>query len=117
MVIIAGYIFSGLIATVAIASALADFTHHPRIVESLQRLGFKPGFEHVLGVIKMVGAFGIISGIWFRSLGILATECVALYFLCATLAHLRVKDPVRDVAPAAALMGVAVAAALTHIAA
>ena len=115
--IIAGYILSGLIAAVAIASALADFTHHPRVIESLQRLGFKPGFEQVLGAIKMVGAFGIIAGIRFRPLGIVATECVALYFLCATLAHLRVKDPVRDIAPAALLMSVAVAAALTHIAA
>lgn len=114
--ILTSYILGGLLAVVCIGSAGADFTRHPTVMQSLNRLGFKPGFERVCGAFKLAGGVGIVAGIWARTFGIFATECVAVYFLCAALAHLRVRDSAKDTAPAAVLLVLAIAATITHMA-
>jgi hypothetical protein len=112
----AAYVLSALLIIAAIGSAIADLTHQPKVMESLVRIGCKPGFERVLAGLKIAGALGVTAGIWLRPLGILATECLAVYFLCAVLAHVRVKDPLSESIPAAVLLAVSIGAAMTHLA-
>ena len=84
---------------------------------ALDRLGFRPGFTKVLATLKILGGTGVVLGILIRPLGILASECLTAYFLCAILAHVRVKDPTAEMVPSVGFFAIALAATLTHMAA
>ncbi|MFI8794171.1 DoxX family protein [Streptomyces sp. NPDC055105] len=45
-----------------------------------------------LALLKFAGALGLLAGIFYRPLGIAAGVGLALYFVGAVIAHLRVKD-------------------------
>ncbi|MFI6366189.1 DoxX family protein [Nocardia sp. NPDC050630] len=61
------------------------------------------GILPFLGAAQIAGALGLIIGIWFAPLAIAATIGVALYFVGAVGAHLRVGDNVGTL-PAAVLV-------------
>ena len=49
----------------------------------------------------------MIIGIWVPVLGVVSALCLTLYYLGAIFAHLRIKDPLKEVAPAIVLFLVA----------
>ena len=51
-------------------------------------------------------------GIWFAPIGLAAAVGLALYFLGAVVAHVRVKAPAKESAPAILLMLIAIATAV-----
>ncbi len=110
------YLVSGALCLILVLSATLDFTRHPRVIATIVRLGYKPTFAKVLGSIKAAGALGIATGPLIRPLGLLATELVAVYFLCATLAHFKVRDPLSEAVPALGLFVFSCAAVLLHMA-
>ncbi|MFM7617540.1 MAG: DoxX family protein [Actinomycetes bacterium] len=55
----------------------------------------------------MLGGLGVVVGVWMPVLGLLAALFLTLYFLGAVFAHLRIKDPLKEVAPAIVLFVVA----------
>ena len=92
-----------LLAAVAALSAVADFKGMPNIVELMKRLGYRPGFERMLGIVKLVGAAGLLIGLFEHFVGVAAALGFTAYFALAARAHRTVDDSMTETAPALVL--------------
>ncbi|MBT0773684.1 DoxX family protein [Kineosporia sp. J2-2] len=94
-----------LMSVVQILSATAKFLRPPRMVDQMTTLKVPDRLLPVLAVLQIAGTGGLIVGIWWAPLGIVAAVCLALYFVGAVGTHLRVRDLAG--APPAAVIAVA----------
>ena len=101
---IALVILTALLGLVTVFSAVGKFTNNPQAVEMLHHLGLTDGKIRLLGAIEVLGALGLLIGIWIPILGLLAAIGFVLYFLGAALAHVRSKDAAKDMVPALVLL-------------
>jgi len=67
-------------------------------------------------VLELLGAAGLVLGIWLPQLGALAAACLTLYFLGAVIAHLRAKQAFSEAMPPAALAVLALLTTLLELA-
>lgn len=110
------YIIVAIVLSVMLAgSAWAKLTRNDQIVAGMTTVGLRLKWLPYLGVLLLAGAVGLLVGIAFAPLGIAAAIGVALYFVGALIAHLRVKDT--NVLPVFLFLALAVAALLLRIAA
>ena len=100
---IALIIFGSLLTLASVGSAFAKLAKVPSVMESMQSVGVKSNQIPVLALLEIAGGIGLIVGIWNRSLGILSSICLSLYFLGAFSSHLRKKHGVSEFGPAFAL--------------
>lgn len=88
----------GYIVTAILVSALLVFTARNKlvrqkdVVDVLVRVGVPERMFPVLATLQLLGAAGLLIGIFFRPLGVAAAAGVVLFFLGAVISHLRVKD-------------------------
>lgn len=108
-------ILAVLLALICLAAAAADFKLVPQVVETIERLRMPTRIIPALGVAKAAGAAGLLIGIWLDALGTYAALCLSLYFLIATVLHLRVRDTPANTAPAAVLFIISVVTFLTGL--
>jgi DoxX-like family len=106
-------ICSLLLALVAAASATMDFRGAPQVRELMHRLQYRPGFERFLGLIKVLGALGLVVGLFVHGLGLAAAIGFVLYFALAVKAHVNLGDAPSAYLPAAVLLALS---ALTLVA-
>ena len=93
-----------------------DFRKQEKIVASMKKLKVPVERLPLLGAIKILGAIGVAIGFQKVRLGELAGVGLCLYFAIATVTHTRVKDSVKDTAPAFILFVVSVLYVLTTVA-
>ena len=105
-----------ILIVVCIGSALMDFRKPEKLVEEMKKLKVPAERLPLLGAIKILGAIGIGIGFQKVRLGELAGVGLCLYFAVATMTHTRVKDTVKDTAPAFILFVVSVLFVLTTVA-
>jgi uncharacterized membrane protein YphA (DoxX/SURF4 family) len=108
-------ILAVVLALVCVASAAADFKLVPQVVETIERLRLPRRIIPALGIAKVAGALGLVLGFWTDVLGSYAAICLFVYFLIATVLHLRVRDTMANTAPAAVLCLVSLATFLTGL--
>ena len=110
-------ILSLVIALIALASAAMDFRGSPQVEDLMVRLGYRPKFEHTLGIIKVIGALGLLGGLAFGAtvLVLAAAFGFTLYFLLAVRGHRRIGDPVKEMIPAVGLLVLSAAALITGV--
>jgi len=92
-----------LLACAAAGSAAGKLARVPRVVETMHAVGVSDGQMKGLAALELLGAAGLVAGIWVPGLGALAAVGLTLYFLGAVIAHVRARQAVADMAPAAAL--------------
>lgn len=107
---------SVLLAALIAAAAIRKLTHHPRVVESYRRAGVPERMLNYLAAILLVGAAGLVAGIWWTPIGIAAAIGVVGYFAGAVVSHIRAGDARRLPTPVA-YGALAVVAAILQIAA
>src|SRR5215469_6158730 len=74
-------------------SAIAKIRRDPRVVRTIHEVvGFPLSYFPLLAACELAGAVGLILGIFWPLLGILAGVGLAIYFIVAILAHFRVGD-------------------------
>ncbi len=105
-------IFSLLLAAMATMSAVADFRGLPQVKDLMKRLGYRPGFERALGVIKITGTAGLLIGLGVHGIGVAAAIGFLLYFVLALRAHHSIGDSLKDSGPA---IGIGTLSALTAL--
>jgi len=105
-----------LLIIVCIGSALMDFRKQEKIVASMKKLKVPVERLPLLGAIKILGAIGVAIGFQKVRLGEVAGVGLCLYFAIATVTHTRVKDSVKDTAPAFILFVMSVLYVLTSVA-
>jgi len=105
-----------ILIVVCVASALMDFRKPEKLVEEMKKLKVPVDRLPLLGAIKILGAIGVAIGFQKARLGELAGVGLCLYFAVATVTHTRVKDSVKDTAPAFILFVLSVLYVLTTVA-
>jgi len=101
---------------VCVASALMDLRKPEKLVEEMKKLKVPVERLPLLGAIKILGAIGLVIGFQKVRLGEVAGVGLCLYFAIATVTHTRVKDSVKDTAPAFILFVLSVLYVLTTVA-
>lgn len=104
---IALIIVATLLGLAATVSALGKLRRMPQVVETMHTVGVKDSQIPILAILEILGALGLLIGIWIPLLGVLAAAGLTLYFIGAVVAHLRVKQPIKDLTPALMLALVA----------
>ena len=104
-----------LLAIILTLSALGKLRRHPRIVRIMyEQLGVPMRCFPLLACCQLAGAIGLVLGIWWSLFAIVAGIGVAIYFVGAILAHLRVRD-FEGTGPAAFLLVLAAGVLLMHL--
>lgn len=81
-----------LLALLALASAVAKLGREARVFDNLTRAGVPArAFPYLAGLL-LVGAVGLLVGLWWPPLAVAAAVGLTLYFLGAVGAHLRARD-------------------------
>ena len=105
-----------ILIVVCIGSALMDFRKPAKLVEEMKKLKVPAERLPLLGAIKILGAAGLAIGFRSAHLGESAGVGLSIYFAVATVTHTRVKDSVKETAPAFILFVVSVLYVLTSVA-
>lgn len=108
-------ILGALLAFAAIGSAISKLLKVPDVLTAMASVGVKPAQVPVLALLEIAGGLGIIVGIWNKSLGTLATICLALYFAGALVAHFRKKHKVADFGAALGIFIIAIATSVLQL--
>jgi hypothetical protein len=109
-------ILAVLLIVVCIGSGIIDFLKPAKLVEGMSKLRIPTNALPVLGTIKIAAAIGLIVGFGNIRLAEVTGVCLCAYFAIATTTHTRVKDSIRDTAPAFVLLVVSMLFVLTTLA-
>jgi uncharacterized membrane protein len=92
-------------------AAILNLTHHVSVTVFAERLRVPLSWMVPLGLLLGAGAAGLLAGFAVPALGTAAACGLVLYFLCATGAHIRVRDTlIRNWVSWAAFLSLALAA-------
>jgi hypothetical protein len=95
--------YAGLAAFQAVDAVACAIPIAP-IAKTLDTLGVPQGIRWLLPSSKAASALGLLSAGRFPALARLTTAMLTLYFLLAVGAHLRVRDRIVNVIPAASFL-------------
>jgi uncharacterized membrane protein YphA (DoxX/SURF4 family) len=99
-----------LFAAMVAFSGLGKIRRDPRIVHVINEVvGVPLKYFSLLAACELAGALGLVLGIWWPSVGVAAGIGLVLYFVGATVSHLRVGD-VKGIGPAAFMLTIAAGA-------
>jgi putative oxidoreductase len=105
-----------LLIVACVGSGILDFVRPKEHVEGMNKLRIPKNALPVLGAIKIAAAIGLIIGFGNIRLAEVTGACLCAYFAIATTTHTRVKDSMRDTAPAFVLLVVSMLFVLTTLA-
>jgi uncharacterized membrane protein YphA (DoxX/SURF4 family) len=96
-------------------SGLGKIRRDPKIMHVIHEVvGVPMKYFSLLAACELAGALGLVLGIWWPSIGVAAGIGLVLYFVAATVSHLRVGD-VKGIGPAAFMLALAVGALALRI--
>ena len=101
---IALIVLAALLGLMTAFSAFGKLSKNARTVDMLHHVGLSDSQIRLLAVIEILGALGLLLGIWIPILGLLAALGFVVYFLGAVVAHVRKRQPIKDMAPATILL-------------
>ena len=106
---IAYLVITILLAAIVTFSGIGKIRRDPRIVQVIHELiGVPLKYFPLLTACEFAGALGVVLGIWWPFLGVAASIGLVIYFVGASVSHLRVGD-VKGIGPAAFMLVVAAA--------
>lgn len=104
-----------LLAAMVMFSGIGKIRRDPHIVQIIhQVVGVPLKYFALLAACEFAGALGVVLGIWWPCLGVVAGIGLVIYFVGATVSHVRVGD-VKGTGPAAFMLVVAAAALALRI--
>lgn len=65
-------------------------------------------FRKLVGALEVLGGLGVLAGLWFKPLLLLATCGLALLMLLGVFARIRIHDPIVQMLPALFLMFISI---------
>ena len=93
-------ILGGFIGISIFFSAIGKIKRIPGAIESIAKVGVKEKQYNQLALLEILGSLGLLVGIWSKPIGVLASAGIALYFIGAQTAHIRIKDSFKNIFPA-----------------
>lgn len=85
-------VLSALLAAFMLVSAVGKLTRMEPVVDSLARAGVTSEVFPLLATIQVVGALGLLGGIWVGGIGLVAAIGFVVYFVAACVVHVRAGD-------------------------
>ncbi|MCR8659803.1 DoxX family protein [Paenibacillus endoradicis] len=107
VLLILAFFFSGVGKIKGVKMQVDTFTH----------LGLPQWFRVATGWIALLGVVGLIIGFWYEGVLAISALWIACIMIGAVLFHIRTKDPINKIIPAAILMLLALVLAAFHVAA
>ncbi len=111
---IATIVVTALLAPAFLIPGFLKVAGAKQFLQIRDQLHIAAGLWVLIGALELVGAAGLLVGLWVPAIGIAAAVGLALLMAGAIGAHLRVSDA-RNVGPAALLLVLAVAVATLQI--
>jgi uncharacterized membrane protein YphA (DoxX/SURF4 family) len=105
--LIFAFFFSGISKLAGAKMQVDTFTH----------LGLPQWFRVATGLIALAGVVGLVIGFWNEGVLAIAALWLACIMLGAVLFHIRSKDSIGKMIPAAMLMILALVLAIAHVSA
>ncbi|PTR31384.1 DoxX-like protein [Rhodococcus sp. OK519] len=102
-----------LLALALTGSAVMTATRNEQVTSSMRNAGVPDSWFPKLAALKALGAIGLVVGLWVPWIGVAAAIGVTLYFVGATVMHLRAGD--RNIGGAGLLGLLAVAAIVLRV--
>jgi hypothetical protein len=84
-------------------------------LEIRDHLGISATNWRRIGMLELVGVIGVVAGLWWAPLGVVAAAVLALQSVAAAVSHVRASDRAVRSAPAAIAFLLAVATVVLHI--
>lgn len=107
---IAYLVVTTFLASMAAFSGVGKLRRDPKIVYIVHEVvGVPLQYFPYLAACEFAGALGLVLGIWWPFLGMVAGIWLASYFVGAIVSHLQVGD-VKGIGPAAFMLSMSVAA-------
>lgn len=69
------------------------------LASEFNRYGFSTQ-RNLIGILQILGAFGLVAGIWLHPIGQLASWGLSLMMLLAILIRIRIRDSIPQTIPA-----------------
>src|SRR5215467_10373161 len=95
-----------LLAAACLLPAAGKLTGHPRMRKSAAHFGIAWPRYRLIGVAELAAAAGILTGLWWHTVGVAAAAGMGLLLLGALITHRRARDAVREEAPALVALAV-----------
>ena len=112
---IAYLVITTLLAAIVTFSGIGKIRRDPYIVQSIHEVvGIPLKYFPLLAACEFAGALGVVLGIWWPCIGFAAGIGLVIYFVGATVSHVRVSD-VKGIGPAAFMLVIAAAAVALRI--
>jgi hypothetical protein len=99
---IAAAIVSSPFALALVASARGKLVRDPQVMKVMTTVGVPEDKLWLLATAELAGAAGVVAGLFWWPIGVVAASGVVLCFIAAIGAHIRVKD--RKIAPALVML-------------
>jgi uncharacterized membrane protein YphA (DoxX/SURF4 family) len=94
-------IIAVLLAMAFLAAGLPKIAGQEKSVAQADHLGVPRGINRGIGGLEVLGALGVVAGLWSAWLGVAAGIGLTLLMIGALGSHTRAKDPGKAMAPAA----------------
>ncbi|WP_283136617.1 DoxX family protein [Rhizohabitans arisaemae] len=100
----AAVVLSVLLALAFTGAGFPKVTGKAEAVKALARMGVSAGLTRTIGALELLGALGLLTGLWIGVLGVAAAAGLALLMLGAAGYHIRYRDGLKDTFPSIALL-------------
>ncbi|MGW2216814.1 DoxX family protein [Nonomuraea sp. NPDC001684] len=107
---IAIVVLSLLLALAFAGAGFPKLTGKDAMAAQLGKLGVSAGLMRVIGALEILGAVGLVAGLWVEVLGVAAAAGLALLMAGAVATHLRARDAAKDTLPSLLLVILSAAA-------
>ena len=101
-------LFSSILALAVVVSGAVKLRKSPQVIEGMAHVGVTETQVPMLAGLEILGGLGLLVGFGVTIFGRLGAIGLALYFAGAVVAHVRIKDAFKVMAPAFFLFVIAV---------
>lgn len=110
-------VVSIVVAAVFVGAGVAKITEQQRMVDSADHFELSHRAHRMIGALEIAGAVGLLLGLLWSPIGIIAAIGLLVLMIGALCFHVRAKDSVQEVTPAIVVTSGTFAALVLQIAA
>ncbi|WP_338472591.1 DoxX family protein [Niallia sp. XMNu-256] len=104
-----------LLALIFSMTGFMSVSGNKQQIEQFEHLNLPQWFRIVTGLVQLIGAVGLVIGIWYPSIAALAGLWSAMTMLGGFATHIKAKDPISKALPALILAMIAIIITLINL--
>lgn len=85
-------ILSALLMLAFVGAGVGKLRRAEPVTGTLENLGVTPSLQRTVGALEVLGAIGVLVGLWFQPLGLAAAIGLVLMMIGALVFHVRARD-------------------------